>query len=206
MIIVAGGDSFVWGSELSDHRHGGGGGHSRKTFTALLAADNEYACLAYPGDSNWQIMQHISNCTKSPDRRELDLFVIACWTWPTRGHNASHSRVAVHNTQTCLKEYNIPYLFTCADNCLLEWLSDDTDWDNWFLFPPAEESWNTQQPRGFYQWAVENKYPVGPDGHPLDAAHQDAALLIKDKFNEVVKKHLEQNGSGNPISQETQRT
>jgi hypothetical protein len=53
---------------------------------------------------------------------------------------------------------------------------------------------------------VENKYPVGPDGHPLDQAHQDAALLIKDKYNELVKKHLEQNDSGNQISQETQRT
>jgi hypothetical protein len=47
---------------------------------------------------------------------------------------------------------------------------------------------------------------VGPDGHPLETAHQDAALLIKDKFNEMVKKHLEQNGSGNQISQEAQRT
>jgi hypothetical protein len=204
MIIVAGGDSFVWGSELSDHRHGGHDGYSRLTFPALLAGDNEYACLAYPGDGNWQIMTFLSKYIANHGND--DTFVIACWTWPTRGHMASTSRDAVRNAQTQLKEHNIPYLFTCADNCLLEWLSDDTDWDHWFLFPPAEEEWNTQTPRGFYQWAVENKYPVGPDGHPLDAAHQDAALLIKDKFNEVVKKHLEQNGSGNQISQETQRT
>jgi hypothetical protein len=41
---------------------------------------------------------------------------------------------------------------------------------------------------------------VGPGGHPLEEAHRAAADLIKDKFNEVVKKHLEQNGSGNQIS------
>jgi hypothetical protein len=205
MIIVAGGDSFVWGSELSDHRHGGPDGYSRLTFPALLAADNQYICAAYPGSNNIAISNNIFFKLIANTKLIPQLAVIVCWTWPTRD-SGPVSQGAITRVQRTLKDINVPYLFTCADNCLLEWLDDDTDWDHWFLFPPAEESWNTQEPRGFYQWAVENKYPVGPDGHPLDAAHQDAALLIKDKFNEVVKKHLEQNGSGNPISQETQRT
>jgi hypothetical protein len=71
------------------------------------------------------------------------------------------------------------------------------------MFPPATEEWNTMSPRGFYQWAVENKYTVGPDNHPLEQAHQDAAQLIKDKFDEVVKKHLQQNHARNSISQKT---
>ena len=44
--------------------------------------------------------------------------------------------------------------------------------------------------KGFYQWAVDNKYPIG-DTHPLEDAHRDAALLMKDKFYEMVTKHLE---------------
>jgi hypothetical protein len=60
--------------------------------------------------------------------------------------------------------------------------------EHWYMFPPAEEEYNTQTPRGFYQWAVENKYNIGADGHPLEDAHRDAAELIKEKFNELVKK------------------
>jgi hypothetical protein len=31
---------------------------------------------------------------------------------------------------------------------------------------------------------------MGTDGHPLEQAHQDAAGLIKEKFNELVKKSI----------------
>ena len=201
MIIVAGGDSFVWGSELSDHRHGGHDGYSRLTFPALLAADDQYICAAYPGSNNYEIAENIRNTVREIVEHP---FIVVCWTWPSRDRYYT-SVTAIRDFQQYCEYHNFSYLFTCADNCLLEWLDDDTDWDNWFLFPPGA-AWETPSPRGFYQWAVENKYPVGPDGHPLDQAHQDAALLIKDKYNELVKKHLEQNDSGNQISQETQRT
>jgi hypothetical protein len=36
---------------------------------------------------------------------------------------------------------------------------------------------------------VENKYSIGHDGHPLEDAHKDAVKLIKEKFDELVKKH-----------------
>ena len=57
------------------------------------------------------------------------------------------------------------------------------------MFPAGQGSDQTEAPRGFYQWAVENKYNIGPDGHPLEQAHHDAEILIKEKFNELVKKH-----------------
>ena len=50
MTIVAGGDSFVWGSELADSPHGGPDGYSRNTFAALLSEN--YICAAYPGNGN----------------------------------------------------------------------------------------------------------------------------------------------------------
>ena len=58
MIIVAGGDSFVWGSELSDHQNGGPYGYSRKTFTSLLSAGTYY-CAAYPGLGNRAISRNV---------------------------------------------------------------------------------------------------------------------------------------------------
>jgi len=103
--------------------------------------------------------------------------------------------------QNYLKVKNIPYLFTCADNSILYNYTignaDSTikglveqihnDYVNWFWFPAGTNPQDTQNPRGFYQWAVENKYKVGTT-HPLEDAHQAAAELMKDQFNEMVKK------------------
>lgn len=95
----------------------------------------------------------------------------------------------------------IPYLFAPADNYLrnnstyLKFSQDDTmkslysqiNWDNWYAFPPGTGRHETEHERGFYQWALENKYPVGTT-HPLEQAHADAANLMTDKFNELISK------------------
>jgi len=184
MIIVAGGDSFIWGSELQDSPHGGIDGYSRNTFPALLSGNN-YICVAYPGISNYEIARRA--------REELhkggSKAVIVCWTWPTRDTIYTSPKVILEFQQYC-EYHQMPYLFTCVDNCLLDLLDPKTNWDHWYLFPAGTESHDTKQPRGFYQWAVENKYSIGPEGHPLESAHHDAAELIKEKFNELVKKSI----------------
>ena len=182
MIIVAGGDSFIWGSELADSPHGGPAGWSNNTFTALLSRNYRYHCAAYPGYSNKDITKSVILCCEGFNPGA----VIVCWTWPTRD-NEVDSDTHIKKLQDYLEERNILYLFTCADNCII---TGELDYSNWFLFPPAEESWNTQEPRGFYQWAVENKYACGPEHHPLDQAHADAAQLMKAKFDELVKEPL----------------
>lgn len=179
--VVAAGDSFIWGSELSDHRNGGPNGYSRRTFPALLA--DSYICAAYPGIGNREINLRVRD---QLTWMRNDVVVVVCWTWPTRD-NAIDSDRDIQSLQDYLDYHNYRYLFTCADNCIV---TGKLDYSKWFFFPPAEEEWNTQEPRGFYQWAVENKYACGPEHHPLDQAHADAANLMKDKFNEVVKKPL----------------
>ncbi len=112
--------------------------------------------------------------------------------------------------QSYLKSNDIPYLFTCADNSILynytvthadsiiHSLTGQIfrDQENWFWFPKGKGNDQTETPRGFYQWAVENKYPIGTT-HPLEEAHSAAADLMKEKFNEMVKKHLLQNKTRN---------
>jgi len=97
--------------------------------------------------------------------------------------------------QNYLELQKIPYLFTCASTDFLnnntiknpdEYISglyNLINFKSWFLF---------DNDKGFYQWALANKYPVGAL-HPLDDAHIAAAQLIKDKFNELVTKPLESN-------------
>lgn len=194
MIIVAGGDSFIWGSELADSPHGGPNGHSRKTFTALLAGDN-YVCAAYPGISNYEIAQR----TREELHNGQPKSVIICWTWPSRDKIYTSPR-AIQQFQEYCEYHKFPYLFTCVDNCLIELLSPKTNWDNWYLFPAGTETHDTQQPRGFYQWAVENKYNVGPEHHPLEDAHSEAAKLIRSKFDELVEKFNQSYQIRNTIS------
>ena len=184
MIVVASGDSFVWGSELADSPHGGPYGYSRSTFPALLAGTN-YNCQAYPGNSNKEIASSLIAYIKQTTAR--DFFVIVCWTWPTRDNNINSDQ-HITRLQDCLEEYNIPFMFTCADNCII---TGKLDYSNWYMFPPSENPWDTMSPRGFYQWAVENKYLIGPQDHPLEQAHIDAAKLMQEKFNELVKKHIQ---------------
>jgi len=182
MSVIACGDSMIWGSELADSLHGGPNGFSRATFPALLAGSN-YICAAYPGIGNYEIAQR----AREKLNQELPKAVIVCWTWPGRDTIYTSSRVIQQFQEYC-EYHGVPYLFTCVDNCLIELLNSKTNWDHWFMFPAGKEAHETQQPRGFYQWAIENKYIVGADGHPLEQAHRDAAELIRGKYNEMVKK------------------
>jgi hypothetical protein len=186
IILVAGGDSHVWGSELIDSPHGGIDGYSRKTFSALLFKN--YSCVAYPGISNKDIAQRVINACDHNINCNARSIVLVCWTWPSRDNDVD-SDVYILKLQEYLKKYNIPYLFTCVDNCVIT-DNPEIDWDQWYLFPSGQGADQTETPRGFYQWAVENKYIVGADGHPLEQAHADAAELIKEKFNELVKKSI----------------
>jgi hypothetical protein len=188
MTIVAGGDSFVWGSELPDSPHGGPNGYSRKTFTSLLAGDDSYVCTAYPGLGNRDIARRVRDYLVWA--KTTDLAVIVCWTWPSRD-GLLDSDQTILSLQDHLEHYRIPYLFTCVDNCIRT-ENPNIKWEEWFWFPPAakEEIYGTHSPRGFYQWACENKYQVGPEHHPLVDAHHDAAELMRGKFNELVKKTL----------------
>jgi hypothetical protein len=235
MIIVAGGDSFIWGSELADSPHGGKYGYSRSTYPALLAkqANIDYVCAAYPGNANQAISRMaINSCSKDP-------FLFVTWTYPQRAefmfndewksinswhtaekqfskHYFNHTNSEYFELYSTLKEIlflqqycqinHIPHLFMTADNHFyqtenyhrrsnfeLKNLYTQIDWQSWFFFPAGNQANETQAPRGFYQWAIENKYSIGADGHPLEDAHRDAALLIKEKFNELVKKSIQSN-------------
>ena len=266
MIIVAGGDSFIWGSELLDCYHSGPDGYSKQTFTALLSAEYEYQCAAFPGNSNDGIARMTINACEQNKGKQQVAFV--SWTFPGRyefyietaqgpkweiinswsvGKQYSHNDDIDKNKvvdlfknkvdilgigkfaesyfanvgfleyweiYTALKEVvylqnylivnKIPYLFTCADNVIfncytishadetIKSLYDQILFDNWYFFPPGQGANQTITPRGFYQWAVENKYKIGVT-HPLEHAHKDAAELIKEKFNELVKKSIQSN-------------
>lgn len=100
--------------------------------------------------------------------------------------------------QNYLTVKGIPYMFTCADNSIfnnytvdhadtvIKSLLNQIDYLQWFWFPAGKGADQTESPRGFYQWAVESGYPIGTT-HPLESAHQDAAVLMQERFNSTFK-------------------
>ena len=268
MIILGGGDSFIWGSELSDCLHHGPNGYSRSTWISKLAKQQniEYACVAKAGAGNTVITRNVVNFCET----NTDVFPIVQWTWPFRfdftvannqwetigpwqadeehrpgnelteddvlfnyaeqnKQTAKHSGInelaniffkhvgaeeywPVYSTlkeivflQNYLKNKGIPYMFSCVDassilyNYTVEKLKDpyitdlinQIDLTNWAFFKPGTNWGDTKTSRGFYQWAVENKYAIAPGGHPLEQAHLDASNIMQEKFDELVKKHIQ---------------
>lgn len=252
MILVAGGDSFIWGLELADCAHSGPKGYSQKTFPALLAQGMEYICVAQSGYANNAISRSVITACESLE----DVAVLVSWTFPQRydfrfnydtlkatspwysihshyptdepmdnisnpdlvkdfaktfyKHVGNNEYYELYSTlkeilflQLYLKSKNIPYLFTTADNSYYDHenyrrlkdkelgsLYNQITWNDWYFFSRGKQANETITPRGFYQWALENKYKVGQGGHPLEQAHEDAAGLIKEKFDELVKKSI----------------
>lgn len=103
--------------------------------------------------------------------------------------------------QNYLQLNKIPYLFTCADMSMLNnHTIENADYTIKSLVNQIDMSkWYTFDNKGFYHWARDNKYKIGTT-HPLEEAHNDAAQLMKDQYNELVKKHLESNSFRNSIS------
>jgi len=155
---------------------------------------------------NNQILEHQIDTIKRADKSGVKDFAKTFYT-----HVGNSEYWEIYSTlkeivylQNYLKSNDIPYLFTCADNSIWYNYTIETadsnihslaqqihrDQANWFWFPPGSGANQTEQPRGFYQWAVENKYPIGTT-HPLEQAHHAAAQLMQEKFNELVTKHIQ---------------
>jgi hypothetical protein len=80
--LYAFGDSFTFGSDLSDCNNNDIK-HSNSTWTALLAKDKSlnYICHAYPGISNQSIVRKFFDNLQLIDKND---FVVINWTWTNR--------------------------------------------------------------------------------------------------------------------------
>ena len=231
MILVAAGDSYIWGSELADCQPG----YSKQTFPALLAQQSnmDYVCAAHPGNANNAISRMAIDALSKIDS---DKFLLVEWTYPQRAEfRINDEWVSINSWHINAKEFSesyfkhagdseyyeiystlkeivflqqyciinkIPYMFMTAHNHFyqhenyirrrdagLDNLYNQINWENWFWFAASMQENETRAPIGFHRWAVENKYKVGVQLHPLDDAHKIAATLITEKFNELVTKH-----------------
>ena len=83
MILVAAGDSFVWGVDLNDCSSYSGNGYSQQVWPALLANEYqmEYRCIAKSGSSNESIVREVIHQCET---NSADKIVVVQWTFPWR--------------------------------------------------------------------------------------------------------------------------
>jgi hypothetical protein len=83
-ILIAGGDSFIYGLDMLDCNKSNNYSHSNFTWPALLAEDMQrhYVCAAFPGNSNSAIARKtILACEKHKGK---DIFVAIGWSFLNR--------------------------------------------------------------------------------------------------------------------------
>ena len=100
--LIAGGDSFTWGSELGDDKLNNlENTPSQQTWSALLAKhyDMEYICAAKPGGANNTISRRVIKAIN--ENKNKDLYVAVMWTFTHRSEirlrNMHPYNTIVHN-------------------------------------------------------------------------------------------------------------
>jgi len=101
----------------------------------------------------------------------------------------------IHSTISLLKQNNIDFIMTCLDTQYSLTYNDmrppefgNTNWK------PAVSNLQEQvlphivdfEGMSFLEWSKHNSFELGPNGHPLEKAHSEAANYILDKCNKYL--------------------
>jgi hypothetical protein len=87
-----------------------------------------------------------------------------------------------------LQQRNIPFVMTNLDELLFD--------QRWHVSPAILDLQSYIRPfitnfdgKSFLEWTKANGYPIGPGGHPLEAAHLAAGDYIIKRFDEEILHH-----------------
>ena len=93
----------------------------------------------------------------------------------------------IHSTISLLKQNNVNFIMTCLDNSYLNDLKDfrsgkqsNTVWTNAVSNLQGQVVPHIVDFEGlsFLEWSKQNSFKLGPNGHPLEEAHAEAAKYI----------------------------
>ena len=206
--VVAFGDSFTRGDELSDcpdyHKSELAGRYSTNTWPALIAKniDTEYDCKALGGKGNrWISFQLFKNLSKLQD-----CLVIINWSWferfdyfainkkiwktvhPQHDNHLSHFFFKHIDSEVWNTHQNLQQIHSTI--CLLQQNNIDfimTCIDPMLYYDRKKnEVFHNQILHyiinfwgyNFLEWAKHKGFSIGPGGHPLEKAHVEAANYI----------------------------
>lgn len=214
------GDSFLFGSELSDCKHQAGWNeHSRLTWPAIIAKELKlkYYCDAEPGRGNLAISAQVFN------RVTPNSLAIINWSWidrfdynfniqgwpktfrPTATddltkqyykniHNEVddkiRSLVAIYSTISYLIRNNISFICTYIDPLLL-----DQTYSSFYQITNLINNVKSDLQtfpinQTFLEWSRANNYPESDNWHPLELAHEKAAEYWQPIYEKEISKHI----------------
>ena len=226
MILGAFGDSFLFGSDLSDcvdyydkkyNINFRPNYPSNLTYTAITARNlkAEYLCTAYPGIGNTIIYDDVCRIISSYGNK---VFYYINWTYSDRFdyinkdnnqwntvrpsldnpeldkffYKHLHCELTdklstltyMSNTISILEENNCKFCMSTMDNLIF-----DSEWHC-----PASVRLLQQKVKpyifdfdgfDFLSWAKINNYPISEKNHPLEEAHKNAAILLKQQIEKI---------------------
>jgi len=102
--------------------------------------------------------------------------------------NLNRNLQIIHSVLCLLKENKIDFIFTCQDLAFKQTIDnlhcqDITTYNHWqrsigILSQSVVPAINEFDNCTFTEWSINNGYELGPNGHPLEEAHAEAAKYI----------------------------
>jgi len=212
------GDSFMYGSDLSDCDGTGMDNWSQLTWPALIAKDLDltYDCFAQGARGNqfiaeWVIGQATNNSLVIINWSWIDRFDVhivkgkvttlmpgddntTALTYYKNLHSELNDKIRnlmfIHSTHCYLKNHNIPFISTLMDKLLF-----DTQWNTNPMIIRLQEQLQDDivyfpDNQTFLEWSRANSYPESDNWHPLEQAHQVAADIWLPIYKKAINTHI----------------
>ena len=206
--VIAVGDSFTRGDELSDcstrSRIAPHHTHSLSTWPALIAKNLgiEYDCRTVGGRGNHWISMSVSDELE----KHRDALFIINWSWferfdyidietglwtvthPRHNQKLDHyfyknidsdrwnlhrNLQQIHSTICLLEQNKMDFIMTCLDPMIYTKANPVKPLQDQVLHRVINFYGHT-----FLEWAKHKNFEIGPNGHPLEKAHIEAAKYI----------------------------
>lgn len=216
MILAAFGDSFIYGSDLSDCPEGIWV-ESKKTYPALAAKqlNLEYICTALPAQGNMIIYDDICRTISSYGS---SAFYYVNWTYSDRFDYISlednfwktilptcstetekfyyrnlHAELT-DKLQTLTYIANAVHLLEKHNCDFLMTCMDHIIFSTQWHCPPSIELLqytvsshiDTFEGKDFLSWAKVNQFDISKNNHPLEQAHQVASEILANKIQTII--------------------
>lgn len=209
------GDSFLYGSELSDCKDFESGvGYSQLTWPALAAKKLklDYNCWAEGGSGNQSIAFKVFRYARP---RALNIinwswidrfdhnFTRVGWTKTIRPDNSElatfyykniHSEyddkvrnlTIAYSVLSYLKNNNMPFIMTYMDHLMV----DDASSISHIRDEIVDNLQTFPNNQTFLEWSRGNGYPESANWHPLEQAHEEAAKIWLPIYKQTINTHI----------------
>jgi len=125
-------------------------------------------------DEKWETLRPASNIQTLFDQHYFKYFQSELW-------DKLENLKSINLIHSILKQRGVKMLITSIDSLLV-----DTKYHAPNYIAVLQEQIKDDiiyfNHSGFYDWAIQNKYQIGADGHPLEQAHREAFNYINEHY------------------------